>query len=65
MMPNEYVVYSRREVLYRTKVIADSTEDALITAANNLLNDANIDEDFDELGPLTIDNVELIEKDVL
>lgn len=64
-MPNEYVVYSRREVLYRTKVIADSTEDALITAANNLLNDANIDEDFDELGPLTIDNVELIEKDVL
>jgi hypothetical protein len=64
-MANEYVVYSRREVFYRTKVIADSTEDALIHAANNFLNNANIDEDFDELSPVKIDNIELIQKDVL
>jgi hypothetical protein len=67
MMANEYVVYWRREVFCRTKVIADSTEDALITAANNLLQDGGPwrDDDFDELGPVKIDNIELIEKDVL
>lgn len=64
-MANEYVVYWRREVLYRTKVLADSKEEALINMVNGLLDDPLCDEDFDEFGPAKIDNVECIEKDVL
>ena len=66
-MANEYVLYWRREVFFRTKVVADSTEDALISGANNLLRDNGPwrDDDFDELGPVHIDNIECIQKDVL
>lgn len=33
-MSNEYIVYWRREVLYRTKVIADTEEEALHCVVN-------------------------------
>ena len=64
-MANEYVIYWKREVMHRTKIIADSTEEAIIAMANGLLADPSCDEDFDEFGPAQIDNIECIQKDVL
>lgn len=65
-MNNEYIVYWRREVLYRTKVIANSEEEAL-KCFNKGFDDDDDEyfmQDFDEFENLSVDNVELIEKDV-
>ena len=58
-MTNEYIVYWRREVLYRTKVTADSEDEAL----HCVINGFNEMEDIDEYGDMQIDNIDLIEKD--
>lgn len=62
MIKNEYVIYWRREVLYRTKVIATSEEKALNTIVG--LSSFDCKECIDEYGSLSIDNIELLEKDV-
>jgi hypothetical protein len=67
-MSNEYIVYWRREVLYRTKVIANTEEEALkqftdgYSAECEYLEDIDYEEDIDEYGDMQIDNVELIEE---
>ena len=61
-MSNEYIIYWRREALYRTKVIADSEEDALNCVINGF-SDTKYEEDIDEYGDMEIDNIDLIEKD--
>lgn len=66
---NEYIVYWRREVLYRTKVLAETEEEALkqfnegYSAESEYLEDIDYEEDIDEYGDMEIDNIELIEKD--
>jgi hypothetical protein len=62
-MNNEYVVYWRREVLYRTKVVANSEEEALKFFNKGFDNDDYFMQDFDEFENMSVDNVELIEKD--
>jgi len=62
-MTNEYIVYWRREVLYRTKVMADSEEEALNCVINGFSTDSEYYEDIDEYGDMEIDNVDMIEKD--
>lgn len=67
---NEYIVYWRREVLYRTKVLATSEEEALkqfndgYSAESEYLEDIDHEEDIDEYGERQIDNIELIEEDI-
>ena len=63
-MTNEYIVYWRREVLYRTKVIAESEEGALDRVMNGFSTDSQYEEDIDEYGDMEIDNIDMIEKDV-
>ena len=63
-MKNEYVIYWRREVLYRTKVIAESEDEALHCVVNGFSGDSDYLEEIDEYGDMAIDNVECIEKDV-
>ena len=65
-MKNEYVIYWREEVLYRSKVIATSEEEArshfLTLKENNAFKD-DVDlegEDFE----FSIDNVECLEEGV-
>ena len=62
-MTNEYIVYWRREVLYRTKVMADSEEEALNCVINGFSTDSEYHEDIDEYGDMEIDNIDLIEED--
>ena len=59
---NEYIVYWRREALYRTKVLAESEEEALDCVINGF-SDNDYEEDIDEYGDMEIDNIDLIEKD--
>lgn len=59
---NEYIVYWRRETLYRTKVLAE-TEDEALQCVVNRFSDNEYEEDIDEYGDMEIDNIELIEKD--
>ena len=61
---SEYIVYWRREVMYRTKVIAESEDEALARVNNGFSTDSQYDEDIDEYGDMEIDNVDLIEKNV-
>jgi len=63
-MSNEYVIYWRREVLYRTKVIADNEEEALHCVINGFSSDSDYEEDIDEYGDMEIDNIDCIEKGV-
>ena len=63
-MQNEYIVYWRREVLYRTKVIATSEAEALKAFNEGFDDDDYFMQDFDEFENMSVDNVELIEKDV-
>lgn len=59
---NEYIVYWRRETLYRTKVLAETEDEALQCVVNGF-SDNEYEEDIDEYGDMEIDNIELIEKD--
>ena len=59
---NEYIVYWRRETLYRTKVLAETEDEALQCVVNGFSDD-EYEEDIDEYGDMEIDNIELIEKD--
>jgi len=69
-MTNEYIVYWRREVLYRTKVLADSEQEAIelftngYPANSEYIEDVDHEEDIDEYGDRQIDNIDMIEKDV-
>ena len=58
---NEYIVYWRRETLYRTKVLAESEEEALDCVINGF-SDNDYEEDIDEYGDMEIDNIDLIEE---
>ena len=66
---NEYIVYWRREVLYRTKILAESEEEALkcfndgFPSDSEYIEDIDYEEDIDEYGDKQIDNIDLIEKD--
>lgn len=62
-MSNEYIVYWRREVLYRTKVLAETEDEALQCVVNGF-SDNEYEEDIDEYGDMEIDNIDLIEKDI-
>lgn len=64
MLKNEYVIYWRREVLYRTKVIATSEKEALKCFNKGFDDDEYFMQDFDEFENMSVDNVELLEKDV-
>ena len=65
-MKNEYVIYWREEVLYRSKVIATSEEEArshflALKESNAFKDDVDLEgEDFE----FSIDNVECLEEDV-
>lgn len=59
---NEYIVYWRRETLYRTKVLAETEDEALQCVVNGF-SDNEYEEDIDEYGDMEIDNIDLIEKD--
>lgn len=65
-MKNEYVIYWREEVLYRSKVIATSEEEArshfLALKENNEFKD-DVDFENDNF-EFSIDNVECIEEGV-
>lgn len=63
-MTNEYIVYWRREVLYRTKIIASSEDEALNCFNKGFDNDEHFIQDFDDFENMSVDNVELLEKDV-
>lgn len=63
-MNNEYIVYWRREVLYRTKVTATSEDEALLCVVNGFSSESEYLEEIDEYGDMVIDNVELLEKDI-
>lgn len=63
-MSNEYIVYWRREVLYRTKVIADSEDDAVQRVCNGFSADTPYLEEVDEYGDMKIDNIDLIEESI-
>ena len=63
-MNNEYIVYWRREVLYRTKVTANSEAEALKAFNEGFDDDDYFMQDFDDFENMSVDNVELIEKDV-
>ena len=63
-MSNEYVVYWRREVLYRTKVVAESEDEALQCVVNGFSSDSEYLEEVDEYSDMQIDNIEVIEKDM-
>ena len=58
---NEYIVYWRRETLYRTKVLAESEEEALDCVINGF-SENDYEEDIDEYGDMEIDNIDLIEE---
>jgi hypothetical protein len=62
-MTNEYIVYWRREVLYRTKVLAETEQEALDCVVNGFSADSEYAEDIDEYGDMEIDNIDMIEKD--
>ena len=63
---NEYLIYWREEVLYRSKIIASSEEEArkaFINLKEN--NEFKDDIDFeDDNFEFSIDNIECIEKEV-
>jgi hypothetical protein len=65
-MKNEYVIYWREEVLYRSKVIATSEEEArshfLVLKENAEFKD-DVDWENDNF-EFSIDNVECLEEDV-
>lgn len=61
-MSNEYIVYWRREVLYRTKILADTEEEALHCVINGFSTDSQYEEDIDEYGDMQIDNIDMIEE---
>lgn len=63
-MNNEYIVYWRREVLYHTKVIAPSEEEALKSFNKGFDDDDYFMQDFDDFENMSVDNVQLLEKDV-
>ena len=66
-MKNEYVIYWRQEVLYRSKVLASSEEEAkslfLRAKKNNVFKD-DIDEEDEDSCRFSIDSLECIEEDV-
>ncbi len=62
-MSNEYIVYWRREVLYRTKVIAKSEDEAIESVYKGFSGGSLYLGDIDEYGDMSIDNVDMIEKD--
>jgi len=61
---NEYVVYWRREVLYRSKIICYSKAEAMGIVNDLFDKDLIHAEEIDELGPIEIDNAELLEENV-
>lgn len=62
---NEYVIYWRKEVKYRSKVITHTEEEARTyfeeASKLRLLND-DVDTDENEMEIVTIDNIELLEE---
>ena len=65
-MKNEYVIYWREEVLYRSKVIATSEEEArshFLTLKENAEFKDDVDWENDNF-EFSIDNVECLEEDV-
>ena len=64
---NEYVVYWRREILFRSKVICETEEEAGAYIIVNSKSDyflEDIDEEGNEEMIVTIDNVEMLEENV-
>ena len=60
---NEYVVYWRREALHKTTVVAYDEQDAIDRVSNGFSTDTKFEEEIEEFGDISIDTVDLIEKE--
>jgi hypothetical protein len=60
---NEYVVYWRRDVVYKTTVVAYSKEDAIDRVCNGFSGDTSYEEDIEEYGDMFFISTDLIEKE--
>ena len=60
---NEYVVYWRREALHKTTVVAYDEQDAIDRVSNGFFTDTKFDEEIEEFGDISIDSIDLIEKE--
>ena len=60
---NEYVVYWRREALHKTTVVAYDEQDAIDRVSNGFSTDTKFDEEIKEFGDISIDSIDLIEKE--
>jgi hypothetical protein len=63
-MKNEYVIYWRRDTMYRTKVVAESEDEAISRVCNGFSTDSSYSEEIDEYGDMSIDNIECIQEGV-
>ena len=63
-MKNEYVIYWRRDTMYRTKVVAESEDEAIFRVCNGFSTDSSYSEEIDEYGDMSIDNIECIQEGV-
>ncbi len=60
---NEYVVYWRREVVYKSTVVAYDEEDAIERVGNGFSGNSKYDEDIEEYGDMFFISTDLIEKE--
>lgn len=61
-MSNEYVIYWKREVVYRTKLVADNEDEAIDLVCNGFSDD-KYEEEIEGYGDMEIESIDLIEKD--
>jgi len=60
---NEYVVYWKREVVYKTTVVAYDPDDAIERVCNGFSTDSDYDEDIEDYGDMFFISTDLIEKE--
>lgn len=61
--PNkEYIVYWRREALHKTTVVAYNEQDAIDRVTNGFSTDSMFEEEIEEFGDMSIDSIELVER---
>ena len=60
---NEYVIYWKREVVYKTTVVAYDADDAIDRVCNGFSTDSNYEEDIEDYGDMFFISTCLIEKE--
>jgi hypothetical protein len=50
--------------MYRTKVVAESEDEAIFRVCNGFSTDSSYSEEIDEYGDMSIDNIECIQEGV-